>query len=462
MSGIPRHPASCSVATCNLVDRVGNAVQRAIAEMAEGYGLAEVGYSIPASLAVLSGLDPRHDDEPYIDQLVLAYTGGPGGPSADGWLTFAGLTDAGVLQWNSVELDELRFPIRIDSQRIAIDTEGVGTAARSARGRARAHAHRRRDRVHVPERWHGQPAPGRARRRAGRDGVAGDARTRRHRVRDRPVRALAIAAGDGAPQPVLRRWWLRRPARARAGSRRQGRERADHQPPAGVREATEWRWTTRARSIPRRRSASARRCDRAERLPGTSLRARPQTHVFREERISVSENGEYRRAVCAVLGGSPEVPQGRRGARRGDSPGGVCGLVRHGGRDGGAHDPSQGGRRHQLPDVRRVHPAERRDRLREEVRREGAPELLLDAAGDGHQDGHRPADRPRARRLGATPAVARRQAHPAVHHERAEELEPARRLLQGALVGSTASTATRSPTAQARPASCGGRTRSRT
>jgi N-methylhydantoinase B len=124
--GIPRHPASCSVATCNLVDRVGNAVQRAIAEMAEGYGLAEVGYSIPASLAVLSGNDPRHDDEPYIDQIVLAYTGGPGGPWADGWLTMAGLTDAGVLQWNSVELDELRFPIRIDTQRIAIDTEGVG------------------------------------------------------------------------------------------------------------------------------------------------------------------------------------------------------------------------------------------------------------------------------------------------------------------------------------------------
>jgi N-methylhydantoinase B/oxoprolinase/acetone carboxylase alpha subunit len=124
--GIPRHPFSCSVSTCNLVDRVGNAVQRAIAEMAEGYGLAEVGLSIPASLAVLSGRDPRHDDEPYIDQIVLAYTGGPGGPSADGWLTMAGLTDSGVLQWNSVEIDELRFPIRVDSQRIAIDTEGVG------------------------------------------------------------------------------------------------------------------------------------------------------------------------------------------------------------------------------------------------------------------------------------------------------------------------------------------------
>jgi N-methylhydantoinase B len=124
--GIPRHPASCSVSTCNLVDRVGNAVQRAIAEMADGFGLAEVGLSIPASLAVLSGADPRNDDEPYIDQIVLAYTGGPGGPAADGWLTMGGLTDSGILMWNSVELDETRFPIRVESQRIAIDTEGAG------------------------------------------------------------------------------------------------------------------------------------------------------------------------------------------------------------------------------------------------------------------------------------------------------------------------------------------------
>ena len=45
--GIPRHPASCSVSTCNLPDRVGNAVQRAIAELADGYGMAEVGLSVP-------------------------------------------------------------------------------------------------------------------------------------------------------------------------------------------------------------------------------------------------------------------------------------------------------------------------------------------------------------------------------------------------------------------------------
>jgi N-methylhydantoinase B len=124
--GIPRHPASCSVSTCNLPDRVGNAVQRAIAELAESYGMAEVGLSVPASVGVLSGHDQRHGGEPFIDQLVHAFTCGPGGPVADGWLTLGGIGDAGVLQWSSVEIDELRFPIRIESHRIVPDSEGAG------------------------------------------------------------------------------------------------------------------------------------------------------------------------------------------------------------------------------------------------------------------------------------------------------------------------------------------------
>lgn len=124
--GIPRHPASCSVATCNLVDRVGNAVQRGIAELAPGFGMAECGLSTPASVGVLSGTDPRHDDLSYIDQLVLGWTSGPACALADGWLTMGGIGDAGVLQRDSIEIDELRFPIRIDEQRIVPDTEGSG------------------------------------------------------------------------------------------------------------------------------------------------------------------------------------------------------------------------------------------------------------------------------------------------------------------------------------------------
>jgi N-methylhydantoinase B len=124
--GIPRHPASCSVSTCNFVDRVGNAVQRGIAELADGFGMAECGFSTPASVGVLSGNDPRNENAPYIDQLVLGWTGGPACALADGWLTMGGIGDAGVLQRDSVEVDELRFPLRVDSQRIVPDSEGAG------------------------------------------------------------------------------------------------------------------------------------------------------------------------------------------------------------------------------------------------------------------------------------------------------------------------------------------------
>jgi N-methylhydantoinase B len=125
--GIPRHPASCSVATTNLADRVASAVQRGIAELCEGAGMAEVGPTQPAAWAVISGHDPREHDRPFVNQLILsAVTGGAGSPVADGWLSLGGIGDAGMMFRDSVELDELRFPIRVIEQRIVPDTEGAG------------------------------------------------------------------------------------------------------------------------------------------------------------------------------------------------------------------------------------------------------------------------------------------------------------------------------------------------
>ena len=127
VAGVPRHPASCSVATGNVADRVANAVQRGLAELAPGYGMAENGLCFPASVGVISGWDQRREPgERFIDQLVLGYSCGAGGPRADGWLTMGCVGDAGVLQWNSIEIDELRFPIRIDAHRVVADTEGAG------------------------------------------------------------------------------------------------------------------------------------------------------------------------------------------------------------------------------------------------------------------------------------------------------------------------------------------------
>jgi N-methylhydantoinase B len=123
--GIPRHPASCSVATTNLADRVTNAIQRGIAELAEGAGMAECGPPIPASVAVLSGVDPR-TGSPFVNQIFLALSGGAAAPSEDAWLTIGHVGNAGFVLRDSVEIDELHHPIRIVEQRLLIDTEGPG------------------------------------------------------------------------------------------------------------------------------------------------------------------------------------------------------------------------------------------------------------------------------------------------------------------------------------------------
>ena len=126
VAGIPRHPACCSVATTNVADRVANAVHQALASLGEGVGMAESGLTQPPAWAVISGQDER-TGTPFVNQIMLgAVTCGGASPVADGWLMLAGVGDAGMLWRDSVELDELRFPILVHSQELLIDTEGAG------------------------------------------------------------------------------------------------------------------------------------------------------------------------------------------------------------------------------------------------------------------------------------------------------------------------------------------------
>jgi N-methylhydantoinase B len=126
VAGIPRHPASCSVATTNVFDRVANAVQRGLGELTEGLGMAEVGLGLPPAVSVISGRNPRKNGAPFVNQLILAWTGGAGGPVEDGWLTTGGVGDGGALLRDSVEIDELKHPIIVRSQSIVPDSEGAG------------------------------------------------------------------------------------------------------------------------------------------------------------------------------------------------------------------------------------------------------------------------------------------------------------------------------------------------
>ena len=101
VAGIPRHPTSCSVATTNVADRVAASVQRAMAQLGEGVGMAEVGAVIPPSSAVVSGRDPR-TGKPFVNQLFLGCTGGAGNPHADCWLTYTHVGNGGLCFIDSV------------------------------------------------------------------------------------------------------------------------------------------------------------------------------------------------------------------------------------------------------------------------------------------------------------------------------------------------------------------------
>jgi len=123
--GIPRHPYSCSMATSNVCHRVANAVTHALADLGEGYGMAETGALLPPATGVISGTDPRTGED-YVNEIFLAHTAAGASPTADGWLTLTSIGSAGLCQLDSVELDELRFPIRVYKQEIARDSEGAG------------------------------------------------------------------------------------------------------------------------------------------------------------------------------------------------------------------------------------------------------------------------------------------------------------------------------------------------
>jgi N-methylhydantoinase B len=121
-----RHPYSCSVATTNLADRVTSGVQRAIAEIAPGFGMAEGAPIFPPAGGVISGNDPRRRDEPFVNQVHLGLTGGAGAPGTDGWLTIVHVGNGGICRHDCIEVDELHHPIRIRERRIVTDSEGAG------------------------------------------------------------------------------------------------------------------------------------------------------------------------------------------------------------------------------------------------------------------------------------------------------------------------------------------------
>jgi len=126
IAGIPRFPTSCSVATTNIADRLVNITQSAFSQIGDGYGLAEGGTGMGPTYAVVSGADWRRQGAPFVNQLIIASNGGPASPKNDGWLTYGLPVVAGLMYRDSVELDELKYPIKFKSMRVRPDSGGPG------------------------------------------------------------------------------------------------------------------------------------------------------------------------------------------------------------------------------------------------------------------------------------------------------------------------------------------------
>jgi N-methylhydantoinase B len=125
--GRPTFPAGTSVATTNVNDRLINAVQCAFSHMGEPFGLAEGGGDFSAGLGVIAGVETRKGKPfPYVNQLCVGLSGGPGLHGHDGWLTYEAPNGGGVLVLDSIEIDESMYPVLLEERRIAKDSMGAG------------------------------------------------------------------------------------------------------------------------------------------------------------------------------------------------------------------------------------------------------------------------------------------------------------------------------------------------
>jgi N-methylhydantoinase B len=124
--GIPRHPASASVATNTVADRVMGMIMAGMAGTGDGAGLAEPCYGSPPMQGVTSGRDARRDGAEYIFQAFSGSAGGPAAPDVDGWLTYLLAAAGGIVYVDSTEVVEQKYPVVVWEKVVRIDSEGAG------------------------------------------------------------------------------------------------------------------------------------------------------------------------------------------------------------------------------------------------------------------------------------------------------------------------------------------------
>ncbi len=78
-------------------------------------------------------MDWRRNNDPYVNQKFLGSQGGPAGPEIDGWVTYGNSVTNGLMFRDSVEIDEQKYPIRVQRNPSPRGLRGRGPPARRAR-----------------------------------------------------------------------------------------------------------------------------------------------------------------------------------------------------------------------------------------------------------------------------------------------------------------------------------------
>ncbi len=129
VTGVPVPPVGTSVATDFTADRMASCAIALMAKIDPDKGGGEGGY-VNWGDAVLSGKDYRHNDAPYVDQLIVPGVlagGGPGVKGHDGWVTWMMGACMGNSWATSVELWEKNYPHIIEcGAQIVPDSAGAG------------------------------------------------------------------------------------------------------------------------------------------------------------------------------------------------------------------------------------------------------------------------------------------------------------------------------------------------
>ncbi len=122
----PRWPASTSLSSTIIPDRMLNAVAVAFSRAVPEISHSQAGYRGGSGGLFMTGTDFRKNNQAYTTVPFFATSGGPASNGYDGWPNYFSAVCAGAMRLESVELHEERFPHLVQMVEYDTDSGGVG------------------------------------------------------------------------------------------------------------------------------------------------------------------------------------------------------------------------------------------------------------------------------------------------------------------------------------------------